>query len=176
MTWCKLQIHAVGGPSDLIWVYTQVIEQEGLHTGTVKILNSHGTATYLRFIKSTSFYFCTYSPLFIGYFQERLLLKWTDICQNILHFKSYHQQKFTNCLGFWQISKRKLLSLTSAYSFIKKNLYVALDLEFFLRLNGNFCYLRKASFRYGFSIAINAFFETVGNLESWKIEKNVKQK
>ena len=120
MTWCKLQIHAVGGPSDLMWVYTQVIEQEGLHTGTVKILNSHGTATYLRFIKSTSFYFCTYSPLFIGYFQERLLLKWTDICQNILHFKSYHQQKFTNCLGFWQISKRKLLSLTSAYSFIKK--------------------------------------------------------
>ena len=21
MSWCKLQIHAVGGPSDLMWVY-----------------------------------------------------------------------------------------------------------------------------------------------------------
>ena len=37
VSWCKLQIHAVGGPSDLMWAYTQAIKQEGLHTGTVKI-------------------------------------------------------------------------------------------------------------------------------------------
>ena len=156
-----------------MWVYTQVIEQEGLHTGAVKILNSHVEATCFKFIKSTFFYFYTYSHLFIGFFQERLLLKWTDICQNILHFKSYHQHEIDEIswiLTEDKESKRKLLSLTSAYSFIKNNLYMTLDLEFFWRLNGNFCYSRKTSFRYGFSLTINSFFETVGNLKFWKIE------
>ena len=120
-----------------MWVYTQVIEQEGLHTGTVKILNSHVKATCLKFIKITFFYFYTYSHLLIGFFQEKLLLKSTDICQIILHSKNYDQQKINEIswlLTEYKESKRKLLSLASAYSFIKNNLYMTLDLEFFLRL------------------------------------------
>ena len=37
VNWDKLQIHAVAGPSYLMWVYQQAMKQEALHTGTVKI-------------------------------------------------------------------------------------------------------------------------------------------
>ena len=38
MSWCKLQVHTVGGPSDFVWVYIIGYQaREGLHTGTVKI-------------------------------------------------------------------------------------------------------------------------------------------
>ena len=56
MSWCKFQIHAVGGPSDLLWVYIGYQARKGLHTETVKIKNSHVTVIYLRIIKNTYFY------------------------------------------------------------------------------------------------------------------------
>ena len=37
VTWWKLQSHAVGGPSDFVWVYLGYQARKGLHTGTVKI-------------------------------------------------------------------------------------------------------------------------------------------
>ena len=37
MSWCEFQIHAVGGPSDFMWVHTDYQARKGPHTGTVKI-------------------------------------------------------------------------------------------------------------------------------------------
>ena len=63
VNWCKLKIHAIGVPSDFMWVYTCYQSTEGLQTVTVKIelheiviLNSHITVIYLRFIRNTYFY------------------------------------------------------------------------------------------------------------------------
>ena len=70
-------------------------------------------------------------------FSRKTTFKSTDICQIILHSKNYDHQKINEIswlLTEYKESKRKLLSLASAYSFIKNNLYMTLDLEFFLRL------------------------------------------
>ena len=60
VTWCKLQIYAVGASSGFMWVYQlQAFKQENTFTkGQLKlthmnfvILNSYVTVIYLRFIK-----------------------------------------------------------------------------------------------------------------------------
>ena len=55
-------------------------------------------------------------------------------------------ETFGNIFAFDKESKRKLLSLISADSFIKNKLYVY-GLKFLLCLNGTFL-LKKTSFRY----------------------------
>ena len=60
VSWCKLQIHAVCVPSDIMWVYKK---KEKLYTqGQLKltyinfvILNSHVAVIFLRFVKNTFF-------------------------------------------------------------------------------------------------------------------------
>ena len=67
--------------------------------------------------------------------------------------------KFENTLPFNKKSKRKVLSLISAESFMKNNLYVTLGFKFLLWLNRKlFDCFNKTSFRYyEFSVAINVF-------------------
>ena len=63
-SWCKLQIHGVGGPSDFMHVGVhQAIKQEKIYKQehlklihiNVSILNTHITVTYLRFTKDIIF-------------------------------------------------------------------------------------------------------------------------
>ena len=66
----------------------------------------------------------------IGFFQARKLLQQSDISenftfQNLLKYrKLLPPEKFGNVLAFYKESKRKLLSLLSADSFIKNKLYI----------------------------------------------------
>ena len=98
--------------------------REGLHAETV-IIDPYKfchliTVIYFRFIRNTN---C------IGFFQAgKLLTKWhlseSLSFQNLLkNRKLLPAEKFGNILAFDKESKRKLLSLISADSFIKTNLH-----------------------------------------------------
>ena len=67
-------------------------------------------------------------------------------------------EKVGNILAFDKESKRRLVSLSSIDSFIKKNLLYHFRVEFFLCLNKKFCDFKKSLFRYyEFSVAVNKF-------------------
>ena len=96
--WLKLQIHAVGGPSDFMWVYTGYQERKGLHTRTVKIgphkcwyLKQPYTSYIFKIYKKHLLLCCKTEKLKItvlGVFrQEKYYLQQNYIRHRILHFK-----------------------------------------------------------------------------------------
>ena len=146
VSWSKLQIHAVGGPSDFImWVYIhQAIKQEKTYTQeqlklihiNVSILNSHITVMRLRLIKNKLFnikflFFRTeklnyFQLLPIGFFQARkLTTKWrlskSLTFQNLLkNKKQLPAEIFINILLSTKNLKQSYYH--SAGSFMENNL------------------------------------------------------
>ena len=138
VSWCKLQIHPVGGPSDFVWVRLSSKIQQSLHytQGLLKlahinfailnIIAMQQLNIQLRFIKNIYFYVVKQ--------KNRKQLYWLffkqENCYNKITYarKSYIsksvkkiEEKFRNILAFDKESKRKLLS-HSADSFIKNDI------------------------------------------------------
>ena len=131
VNWCQLQIHAVYGPSNFMWMYTVGYQQGQLKLTYINfvILNF---VMYFKFIKSTYFYAVkqkNWKWLDWLFWCKKPVstLKWhlseNLIFQNLLKNKKLlPAEKFSNILAFDKESKRKLLLLISADSFIKDNL------------------------------------------------------
>ena len=120
---------------------TQAIKQEKVHIwGQLKltyinfaILNSHVIVLYLRFIKNTYFYVVkqiNWRELYWLFSSKKTVTKKRNLSENLSfqnllkNRKLLPAEKFGNILTFDKESKRKLLSLMSADSLIKNNLYI----------------------------------------------------
>ena len=171
VSWCKLQIHGVGGPSDLMCMLHRLSSKKVYTQWQLKfahiiflILNSHVTVTYLSFIKNSYFYAVKQKNWKWLYWffckQDNCWNKMTSVrksyCSKYVK-KLLPAERYGNILTFDKESKRE--SVISADSFVKNNLNMNLGLKFLLCLNGKFFNFQKTPFRYygGFMVAINAF-------------------
>ena len=121
MSWCKLQIHAVGGHSDFMWVYTRLSSKtRSTHRNSHIIAIKQLYISYIFKIYKKHLFSCykteTLKITVFAFFKQRKLTIKLHLSESLTfqnHLKNRKllpAKKFGNILDFEKESKTKLIS------------------------------------------------------------------